>query len=116
MKFSIPRKIWGTGSKGGYLLNSDHGKMCCLGIYLQACGTPEGKLRDANMPGDILPKRLPSGLQWLIDARRDSYTSRAASRLAETNDDEHLDARTREESIKRQFKEVGISVTFRGKY
>lgn len=65
----IDRKIWlrGEGDSSGQLLRPDDGKMCCIGIYLEACGVPKELLKgqDVAHSGVVMPV-LPEEAQWLV--------------------------------------------------
>lgn len=124
--FNINRKVWGRGSRGGWLLQvrevvdsvEKQINMCCLGIYARACGVGVNRLRDNAMPASI-PGRLPKSLNVFLEDSElyeGSVTnSNLAGKLAEYNDDRDLTDAEREERIIKGFASVGIRVKFVGK-
>lgn len=61
-EFVIDRSKWlrGEGPAESYLLRASDGRMCCLGIYLEACGVSPTDLRSKKSPTTCLvPKEHP---------------------------------------------------------
>ena len=104
-KFTIDRAVWlrGEGNRASKLLREADGKMCCVGMYLRACGVPDAKLRGKSEAcyvhdDDIVP----------------DWTKNNAGLLYEANDDPHTDPATREAKIVNMFAEAGVAVEFVG--
>ena len=110
-EFELPRSVWfrGEGDYGSGLLlddtavkDEDVGKMCCLGVYLKACGLPEKYLNDVGEPvsvNSLMHHEMPS---WLFKKSSVTYSSRMAasedcSMLMSINDEELVDDETFEE-------------------
>ena len=120
--FVIDRKIWARGrmldesggSKVNSLLRIDD-KMCCLGIYLKACGVPNKDLLQVGDPENLdLPlKMLPKWLLEEVDI--EGYeNSKLVSDLIDANDATSCKEATREVKVAKLFAKTGIKVTFKG--
>ena len=109
-EFTIDRAVWlrGEGEFKSKLYRVEDGKMCCLGIYLCACGIDKSLLANRATPEET-ETQMPA---WLIDSLRPMRSS-LASKLITVNDIK-LDEDKREETIKELFAEAGIKVTFKG--
>ena len=111
-EFTIDRAIWlrGEGGHASRLLRSSDSKMCCVGIYLEACGVPRNALLNERMPCDIstrygkfpqfLDTRVPLGCVYDSDC------------LMATNDKVDLDETVRETRITQIFANNGVKVQF----
>ena len=53
MKLTIDRNVWlrGEGNGVSFLLREVDRKMCCVGIYLKACGILENECEVSRVPG-----------------------------------------------------------------
>lgn len=62
-KLVIDRRVWlrGEGANESYLLRSRDHKMCCVGIYLEACGVPKSELPGRRVAIEVVPARI----HWL---------------------------------------------------
>ena len=92
-------------------------RMCCLGIYLEACDVSTHDMIDVGLPAEILDKyKVPKGLKWLLENNYNyGDTSADALNLAEINDDSTLTLEERETKIKEIFKKNKVKVTFKNK-
>lgn len=72
----IDRSIWlrGEGEDESRLLRVADGKMCCVGIYLAACGVPSSQLEEVKCASEVRRKwgtvlvripTFPEEAQWL---------------------------------------------------
>lgn len=108
----IDRAKWlrGEGAENSRLLRHYDGKMCCLGLYLEACGVPREVLRDKNTPAQ-LDERIP---RWLYEPNKalTRVVSMATSKLMGVNDDPK--ERKREDLVREMFAAHGVTVTFTG--
>jgi hypothetical protein len=110
--FVIDRNVWARGEKDNVLLDSTTGKMCCLGIYLKACGASDKRLKNVGSPSDAgdadtLPK-------WMVGevfgfSADDAPTVR---KLIRVNDAKA--PKDREGKIAKLFAEAGVKVRFKG--
>lgn len=114
-EFVVDRAVWlrGEGSENSRLLRRQDDKMCCLGIYLDACGIAAEKLEDQATPEDVDPSEdIPA---WLYRLTKDSKECTAKVwNLIDTNDDEDIPETEREAEVERLFANEGIKVTFTG--
>jgi|SRR3984957_16017850 len=109
--FTIDRNKWlrGEGTSKSSLLRSSDGKMCCLGIYLSACGVAKDILKNLATPASIVEKNtLPS---WL---KNHYLNSSIVIDLMNANDKIQFAETDRELSIKAGFKQAGIKIRFKG--
>ena len=122
-RFVIDRKIWARGLHPRQKANTLHGlnrKMCCLGVYLHACGVPKKSMTLLATPRD-LPLRdidIPRTAQWLLSKQLTTHSngpanSRTTNALVRANDG-HMNERAREAAVRRLFAKHGIKVTFKG--
>lgn len=79
-EFTINRRRWDRGemfadirkekgqNKPPSLKHPEDGRMCCLGIYLEACGVPVEKLYARADPKELVEDvvELPQDAQWLV--------------------------------------------------
>jgi hypothetical protein len=125
-KFTIDRTRWyrGQGPDESALRRKQDGCMCCLGLYLEACGVdPEG-LTEKKYPSGVTAL-IPEEAQWLLakgarpakvaalkadDPGLADYS--ATTLLATTNDDRKLSERVRENEVCALFAANGIEVSF----
>lgn len=117
-KFTIDRNIWlrGEGEDRSYLLRPADGKMCCVGIYLAACGVPREELssrQSACALGVIAgTHELPEEARWLLAHGVSGMPSQDATQLYADNDGEWETPVEREERIRGAFARHGIVVEF----
>lgn len=113
----IDRSIWLHGEDSGqsFLLRPSDGKMCCLGIYLHACGLPKKELSNVKMPSK-LPNKIQKNIpEWLISIHDFSQGVDEASEINDTTLCEGMTAKTRERKLQKIFREHGTKVIFQGK-
>lgn len=114
-ELTISRKVWirgDSGPGGSCLYRVADEKMCCVGVYLRALGTPLDKLT-GKMSASVPSVRgvLPESALWLVDET--GWNSDGAFSLYETNDFLHLSEPEREAKIAELFlKHGGVTVTF----
>ena len=109
LKISKRRWLRGGGQEGSALLETrENGKMCCLGFACRAMGIGRKDILGVCMPGD-LDHHIP-GLNKVKGGCVEDC--RSSVRLAATNDDEIMTDEKRQESIKRQFLQLGVTVEF----
>lgn len=121
--FVIDRSRWirGEGGQESRLHRKNDGRMCCVGMYLEACGVPRYALTDIYTATTFLGYYLGSkfdlkevgleDLAWL-------YNSEVEHELYLTND-KHYDeggnvigAERREAVLTGLFAKAGVTVTF----
>jgi hypothetical protein len=113
MKFTIDRDIWIRGvTPESALLHSPTGKMCCVGIYLQACGVPRDRLKDKPTASWIDMDLLPANARWLVTGVGGDHETPAAAALYAVNDDFAVNELQREVEIVELFARQGIEVEF----
>lgn len=109
----ISRSIWLRGGPEGEskLLRTTDNKMCCLGIYLEACGIAKDQLEDVETPANMDPgQEIPV---WLLEDDLDPDDSSPVAReLMMVNDDSNVSEEKREDFIASEFEKQGIKVTF----
>lgn len=115
-EFVIPRDRWLRGEGDGgdvYLLRPADAKMCCLGIYLEACGAHASDLLNRRYPSSVSAP-LPNAAEWLIERLSQLVRGDTAEavKLANANDNSHLSEVDRESTVKKLFERRGIKVTF----
>lgn len=117
MDFVIDRKIWlrGEGSERSALLRAEDGKMCCLGIFLDKCGVPRGRLKGAANPMDpFRPQQdlndVPKPAQCLFD--KGSLRSQVFNLMGINDAVGEVSEGVREERIAQEFADIGVRVTF----
>jgi hypothetical protein len=119
MKLIIDRKKWLRGTGDGSLRNRK-GEMCCLGFLANTCGINQG-ITGIGMPSDIRNTKIKAKKnedEWLAMFDLNIYDgfkadSRLASRLAEINDSRITSDAIKEAKIKKEFKKIGVEVTFK---
>lgn len=99
-QFTIDRRVWlrGEGPVSSYLLRKEDQKMCCVGMYLQACGVSRRMLENRHAASQI-PKKYAS-VAWLRDSERVPEALYAAN-------DDNMKPRVRERIIATLFKQFG---------
>jgi hypothetical protein len=112
LRVTVKRSLWGRGKQTyeSKLLNSESGKMCCLGFACKTAKVPVSKYTDVGTPSGftVIKTRLPRSLQKLMDdSGNDSYV---CNKLMEHNDKHRHHARER--TIKCWGKKAGISFRF----
>jgi hypothetical protein len=115
-ELTIPRSTWlrGEGAERSALLRPDDGRMCCLGLYLQACGIPRPVLTGRATAIALVDRgyKVPYWLYQGTPGENAFMNSRAAAALMGINDWSKGTEEHREAEVKRMFKEQGITVTF----
>lgn len=114
----ISRAIWlrGEGGSSSFLLRCGDAKMCCLGIYLEACGISRRILQGVGSPILLsIRHKIPAEVRWLFTD--DGRESQDCAGLMSINDRDltysnHFDEDQRERSIIRRFSQQGITVEF----
>lgn len=126
-EFDLSREVWLRGDElESKLYRPRDGKMCCLGVYLEACGFEKVDMADIATPLMMQLGELPS---WLLEGTRD-ISSKDVTALMRVNDERILDTETyewykvrgtlnaqhhadedeREEKIIALFKKQGVTV------
>jgi hypothetical protein len=105
IKVVIDRKKWyrGQGDLTSCLLLST-GKMCCIGFLAKKLGAKPGEIRNTKILEDTTKPSLLS-----FASENDSVLTIAY----EVNDDEQIDDKEREASLKEIGKEMGVQFTFK---
>ena len=125
--FTIYRSLWLRGEKDSALLRSTDNKQCCLGFYLESCGSPKEALLDKLSPHNLADTQLgehncTSVPKWLIKSIRSEKNiegavmfspSKDAEQLMLTNDSCYRHEEAREIEIKDIFARQGIEVIFK---
>ncbi len=121
-KFEISRNVWLRGDDNpAYRYRERDGKMCCLGIYLQACGLSAENLSGRHQPADVKDKiltgceRRKQDFSWLFKQPGNTHDGKGSKRvmdLVEANDSALTDGPSRESQVENLFAEEGIEVTF----
>jgi len=106
----INRKRWARGNQGGYLLNAQSGKMCCLGFCAKSFGISTENIIGINMPKNITSLQKDKLPKWLLLG----YGPVDVEELAFINDESTFSDEEREEKIKKIFKKHKINVKFVG--
>lgn len=120
----IDRNIWRRGQPDNgpsQLLRTD-GKMCCMGIYLEACGFPREKLLEIGYPS-VSHSRfpLPQEARWLIynssePQHQDNVNEYRLSKVNDRIKPEHIDIteyeQARESELVKLFKQHDVNITF----
>lgn len=87
----IDRNVWlrGEGSHQSCLYRPRDGKMCCVGIYLDACGVPKDRMV-AHSNATSLAEKLPDEAKWLFGTSPlgGTFASADANYLYAVNDTE----------------------------
>jgi len=104
-KLTIHKREWLRGESGhnSYLRRSSDGKMCCLGIYLRACGVEVDDLTDVRSPARVAGG-LPGTTWWL--------NRLVSNELMSINDESTISETEREIELTKRFGENGIQVVF----
>lgn len=128
-KLVIDRRIWlrgepevvgGKWEDASQLHRAKDEKMCCVGIYLHACGMSIEALSGHGEAESVLTNDVSNEFYdeektfieeacWLIADRSDP-----ASKLYATNDDSTLPEDVREQIIAKTFAQYGVDVEFVG--
>ncbi|MEK6883939.1 MAG: hypothetical protein AABY22_30190, partial [Nanoarchaeota archaeon] len=98
MKLTIDRKIWLRGQRESALLVKS-GKMCCVGIYLNACGVSSDDLYNILDPSYL---EIPKKAKWLTCSS--GSNSKSSIDLMNINDKIGTKLKKRETEIKKIFK------------
>lgn len=116
-EFVIRRSIWlrGDGGAASYLMRGD-GKMCCIGIYLAACGVPTSELKSTKTAVRLSGYRKSmlhaAGADWLVNG---AVGLAVHGQLMEYNDyiaTSDVSESAREAAIAEGFASQGVAVTF----
>lgn len=119
-EFTIDRSVWRRGRNEGpgiysQLLNDSDG-MCCLGIYLKACGAAVSDLHGMSAPTSLIngpsPPGLPRKAEWLVGP--DDAGGIVESEFVWINDHKTIAPSTRERKLRALFKKYGVTVHFTG--
>lgn len=113
MKYTVNRKMWGRGGKGGHSsLRNNRGKQCCLGFVGRQCGIPIFHLKNEPLPSEVLSeeqcKKWP---KWFIN----SSTKRSTQdvyKAAALNDSKDITDKVREAKLKKLFAKHGDRIVF----
>lgn len=121
MKLVIDRKFWQNGSINEgetLLLNSDTGRMCCLGFYGIACGISRAEIADTPSPASLArrkgwtrPDEAPEAFRFLVEWSRLEDAGEADS-LMRFNDAAFRNEKERESKIAEIFARNGVEVEF----
>lgn len=109
----ISRAIWlrGEGASHSSLLRRADAKMCCLGIYLEACGASKDNLYSVGTPSGMTGL-IPADARWLLKEDEAREVSDCCQQLMEDNDLQNISEPEREERITGGFARQGITVEF----
>lgn len=114
-KLVIDRSKWQRGEGYAQLLDDETGKMCCLGIYLRACGKAPSTIANRSFPCQIPNRLFPKEADWLLEGLgEDRFDSAVANKLMYVNDSRMKTEKQRETFIKETFAKQGIKVEFVG--
>lgn len=126
MKLKIPVSKWLHGEEdveklfdgaklGSMLHRPQDQKMCCIGIYLEACGISRSLLTDVGDPSDVRTD-LPKQCLWLINILEDPNNEGYPHQTTNSKDTEDLiqenDNDAREEKIAEIFAKHDVEVEF----
>lgn len=120
-KLTIDRTKWLRGKpKEAVLYRPADGQMCCVGIYLSACGLTPNQLGHCGIVSELdvnskpLLDILPKAAWWLVkETAPEQYRdSRTADELYGENDAAEVSEEHRESKIAELFADVGIEVEF----
>lgn len=126
MKLRIPVSKWLHGTDdvdklfdgtrlGSMLHRSQDDKMCCIGIYLEACGVPVTSLTDVGDPADTTLTTIPEQCKWLVTKIEDPEGV-YSSEIVNSRDAEELigenDHQAREQVIAAVFAKHNVEVEF----
>lgn len=64
-EFDLSRKVWIRNEQHSRLVRKRDGKMCCLGVYLKACGFEEDDMEEVCTPKGMAPHLLDKLPPWL---------------------------------------------------
>jgi len=112
-KLTIKRSRWARGEgEINSLLNSQTGRMCCLGFFCLEVGCIAEDITDEASPGELaeiiplltLYDTFGESEQYVVDS---TFTNKAI----QINDDKTLLESTREANLINLFKEHGIELT-----
>lgn len=110
----IPRDKWlrGEGDVASRLLRTRDSKMCCLGLYLAACGVPLKDIENRTAPTRVVSSvDIPAWLAW-PDMHGAMKSTADANRLMAVNDSTLMGEMKREEEIAFLFAKNGVEVRF----
>jgi len=119
-EYVIDRSKWVCGGDFGRYSNlsysqmlNDKKRMCCLGQICNISGVPKRLLTEA-FPEDVAHNSVPS---WMVEADEDGViiNSKITERMAHVNDDDTINQKIREYSLKNIAKSIGIKLIFKGR-
>ena len=121
-KLIIEEKKWARGEESR-LLDSEDGRMCCLGFAALACGFTEDEINSNGLPEDMMNEldednketkgSWYSGLLMEDPSLRSKYKdTKLTSDLVSVNDDLFIDDETRKRRLKILFAKIGVEVEF----
>jgi hypothetical protein len=107
----IDRRKWDRGNpdKYGGALLKEGGQMCCLGFYARACGLRKKDIFRIGMPINVRQEApIRNKAAWNVLLHQEGI----ANRLSRTNDNKQTSDQEKEIGIKKDFKKLGVKVTF----
>jgi hypothetical protein len=110
MKLVIDRNVWlrGEGQGWSYLLRPGDGKMCCVGIFLEACGVSREVLRGTKTANQARRNHDAHEVEKIPDWMDNTN----AGFLYDDNDDRLMSEDERERRVARRFAGQGVEVEF----
>lgn len=112
MKLKISRPNWMRGMDEGYLCRPGTSwpkSGCCLGHLVTSLGFPLSKISGKTMPCELPAVRMA------IDSALPDLTAHKQTEIAEVNDCAEISDKTREQRLKKMFREVGVELIFTNK-
>jgi hypothetical protein len=117
-KFVIDRERWLRGDRpdlGMSMLRDEHGRMCCLGFYAEACGVAPEAIEQVADPAGIGgdgQADIPTEMQWLVRRYAEDWrvTSAECNDITFTND--YGNVLDREKALTAFFAAQGIEIEF----
>ena len=111
----IDRRKWLRISAPNYVTTSlcdiTNKKMCCLGFYLRSLDLSEKDFLDLGMPNETKINKIKLG--WLLSNTCGRYNSEHCKDLADINDDNSTNDKSKEEAIAEIFRKHDVKVIFR---
>jgi len=87
-QLTISRRIWARGQPSK-LLSGDDMKLCCVGIYLRACGVADDALAERRDVDDLMENKnftLPPRARWLWTTAAQRFVRKEVDELYLVND------------------------------
>ncbi len=122
-RLEISRKKWINGSNclmscenstfGYTSLINEKNKMCCLGFYGLSCGVPGKVLKLRQDPINVISSIgfTKTKFDELVNSRG-IKNSRICNKLIDINDNPDITNESRENLLKKKFREIGVLVKF----